>query len=454
MNLADKKIVVVGLGRTGLALARFLTNAGAAVTVTDSANAAALGNPLQIIHELGITAEIGQHRADTFERADLIVISPGVAHTIEPILKAQKRGIPVIGEIELASRFIDKPIVAVTGTNGKTTTTELIGAMLKSSGHSVFVGGNIGNPLIEYVKDNASADIIVAEISSFQLDTIKYFRPKVSVLLNISADHLDRYPDMQAYIQSKGRIFENQQAEDMAVLNGSDTRVRSLAAALTCKKLIYPTLLENEAGAKLKNGQIILKIKDDKRLNSQICTLNTNKAGFWGRHNMENACAATLAALAAGATVKGVQTALDRFKGSAHRIESIATIDNVQYYNDSKATNVDAVARALECFSQPVVLIMGGRDKGSDFAALKAIIQKHVKTLIVMGEAADRIRAALGQATSTTMAASMKDAVARARRAAEPAEVVLLSPGCASFDSYNNYAQRGDDFRQEVTALK
>ncbi len=234
MQLANKNIVVVGLGRTGLALARFLTKARAAVTVTDSANAAALGNPLQIIHELGITAEIGQHRADTFERADLIVISPGVAHTIEPILKAQKRGIPVIGEIELASRFIDKPIVAVTGTNGKTTTTELIGAMLKSSGHNVFVGGNIGNPLIGYVEDNASADVIVAEISSFQLDTIKYFRPKVSVLLNISADHLDRYPDMQAYIQSKGRIFEKQQAEDTAVLNGSDTRVRSLTAALTC----------------------------------------------------------------------------------------------------------------------------------------------------------------------------------------------------------------------------
>lgn len=446
--------MVVGLGRTGLAVARFLTKARAAVTVTDAADETALSDQLQIIRELGITAELGQHRAGTFESADLIVISPGVSHTIEPILRAQKRGIPVIGEIELASRFIDKPIVAVTGTNGKTTTTELIGAMLQSSGCHVFIGGNIGNPLIGYVEDKASADVIVAEISSFQLDTIKYFRPKVSVLLNISADHLDRYPDMQAYIHSKGRIFENQQAEDTAVLNGSDTRVRALTEAIPCKKFIYPAPLENEAGAILKNSDIILKLKDDKMLNPQICRLNTDKAGFLGRHNRENASAAALAALAAGATVNGIQIALDHFEGSAHRLEPIATINKVRYFNDSKATNVDAVARALECFSQPVVLIMGGRDKGSDFAVLKALIQKHVKTLVLMGEAADRIRAALGQAASVTMAASMRDAVAKARRAAEPAEVVLLAPGCASFDSYDNYAQRGDDFRQEVFALK
>jgi len=454
MNLAGKKVLVVGLGRTGLALARFLTKRRAAVTVTDTAHETTLRDQLQIIRDLGITAEVGQHRDATFEGADLIVISPGVPHTIEPILRAQKRGVPVIGEIELAARFIDKPIVAVTGTNGKTTTTELIGAMLKSSGRHVFVGGNIGNPLIGYVEEKTSANVIVAEISSFQLDTIKYFKPKVSVLLNISADHLDRYPDMQAYIQSKGRIFENQQAEDTAVLNGSDARVRALSEAIACKKLIYPTPLDNEAGAILKNNEIILKLNDDSMLRPHVCILNTDNAGFLGQHNRENASAATLAALAAGATVNGIQTALNHFKGAAHRLEPIATINNVQYFNDSKATNVNAVARALEYFSQPVVLIMGGRDKGSDFAELKAVIQKHVKTLVLMGEAADRIGAVLGQTTSVIMAASMRDAVAKARRAAEPAEVVLLSPGCASFDSYDNYAQRGDDFRQEVLALK
>jgi UDP-N-acetylmuramoylalanine--D-glutamate ligase len=457
MNLANKKILVVGLGTTGVAVARYLTRARAAVTVTDSADSNALGSQLEIINELGVTAEIGRHRIASFEGADLVVISPGVSHTIEPVVKAQQCGVPIIGEIELASWFIDKPIVAVTGTNGKTTTTELIGAMLQDSGRNVFVGGNIGKPLIDYVDRKKPADVIVAEISSFQLDTIKSFRPMVSVLLNISADHLDRYSHMQTYVQSKSRIFENQQPEDIAVLNGSDRRVRSLAAAVSCKKLIYPALLEYEAGAILDNDRIVLKIKDINRLghlNSTTFNIKTHSAGFWGLHNRENACAAALAALAAGATPNGVQIALDNFQGSAHRLECIATINRVAYFNDSKATNVDAVVRALECFSQPVVLIMGGRDKGSDFSALIPAIKQHVKTLIVMGEAAHQIEAALGQSVSFIIAASMKDAVTKAYQTAQPADVVLLSPGCASFDMYENYARRGDDFRHTVNTLK
>jgi UDP-N-acetylmuramoylalanine--D-glutamate ligase len=457
MDLANKNIIVVGLGTTGVAVARFLTRVGAAVTVTDSADAKALGNQLELISDLGVTAEIGQHRTESFENADLVVISPGISHMIEPVVKAQQCGVPIIGEIELASWFIDKPIVAVTGTNGKTTTTELIGAMLHNSGRNVFVGGNIGKPLIDYVDRKKPADVIVAEISSFQLDTIKSFRPMVSVLLNISADHLDRYPHMQAYIQSKNRIFENQQPEDIAVLNGADRRVRSLAAAISCKKLIYPALSKNEAGAIIDNNRIVLKMRDINRfdhLNSKTFNIKSNSAGCWGLHNKENACAAALAALAVGATPNGVQSALDNFRGSAHRLECIATMDRVSYFNDSKATNVDAVVRALECFSQPVVLIMGGRDKGSDFSVLVPAIKQHVKTLIVMGEAAHQIKAALGQSVSLKMATSMKDAVTKAYRTAQPADVVLLSPGCASFDMYANYARRGDDFRQEVNTLK
>jgi UDP-N-acetylmuramoylalanine--D-glutamate ligase len=457
MNLANKKILVVGLGTTGVAVARFLSRARAAVTVTDSADSETLGGQLELISEFGITAEIGRHRIASFTKADLIVISPGVPHTIEPVVKAYQGGVPVIGEIELASWFIEKPIVAVTGTNGKTTTTELIGAMLQNSGRNVFVGGNIGKPLIDYVDQKKPADVIVAEISSFQLDTIKSFRPRVGVLLNISADHLDRYPHMQTYIQSKSRIFENQQSDDIAVLNGSDKRVRSLAAAISCKKLIYPALLENEAGAIIENDRIVLKLEGTDgldHLNSTIFNIKSSSAGIWGLHNKENACAAALAALAAGATPDGIQDALDNFQGSAHRLEYVATIDKVAYYNDSKATNVDAVVRALQCFSQPVVLIMGGRDKGSDFCALTAAIKKHVKTLIVMGEAARQIEAALGQSVSYKPASSMKDAVTKAYRTAQPADVVLLSPGCASFDMYDNYARRGDDFRQVVHTLK
>jgi UDP-N-acetylmuramoylalanine--D-glutamate ligase len=456
MNVKDKNIVIVGLGRTGVALARFLARSQASVVITDTADESALENQLEMIRELEIKTELGKHRSETFTKADLIVISPGVPHTIEPVKKARDRGVPVIGEIELASRFIETPIVAVTGTNGKTTTTELIGAMLQSSGRKVFVGGNIGNPLISYADSHDAVDVVVAEISSFQLDTIEKFRPWVSVLLNISSDHLDRYPDMAAYIESKGRIFNNQRLEDIAVLNGSDPRVRGLSANIKCKKLLYPAPLENEAGAMLSGDSIELITKntdifDHLKLNGT--QVKAASRGLMGKHNQENVCAAMLAALASGATLEGVRKALDQYQGSAHRLEHVATINHIEFFNDSKATNVDAVDRALECFQQPVVLIMGGRDKGSNFAILQNRIQKHTKTLIVMGEAADHIRKALRRISSVISASSMQDAVSKAYQAAAPGDVVLLSPGCASFDMYVNYGQRGDDFRRAVQSL-
>ena len=457
MKLAGKKILVVGLGRTGIAAVRFLKKAQASVTATDTADENKVGSQIQMLKELGIKTELGPHQTDSFEHADLIIISPGVSHTIDPIVRARKQGVPVIGEVELASRFIREPIVAVTGTNGKTTTTELIGAMLKRSGRKVFVGGNIGNPLIGYVEKNKPAEIVVAEISSFQLDTIESFRPKVSVLLNISADHLDRYPDLDAYAKAKARIFENQQKDDIAVLNGADERVCSLTQDIKGKKLIYPDPRANEYGAILKNGQIVLKIKNKMTNNSKIqneLTVVTSATGFRGRHNRENACAAVLAALVTGATVEGIQKALNEFKGSAHRLEYIATINNVKYFNDSKATNTEAVIRALECFSSPVILIMGGRDKGSTFATLNDAVRKHTKILYVTGEAANTISAALGMIVPTQTASSIKDAVRKAHGTAKSGDVVLLSPGCASFDMYENYAQRGDDFRQAVNELK
>jgi UDP-N-acetylmuramoylalanine--D-glutamate ligase len=457
MNLKNKKILIVGLGRTGLAVARFLTQARAVVTVTDIADEIVLGDELQQIKQLGIKTELGQHRNDTFENADLIVISPGVPHTIAPVVSAHHRGIPIIGEVELASRFIREPLVAVTGTNGKTTTTELVGAMLKSTGLNVFVGGNIGNPLIGYVEAGQKADVVVAEISSFQLDTIKHFRPKVSVLLNISKDHLDRYPDFDAYANSKMRIFENQQENDIAVLNGADAQVYSRIGHIKCQKWFYPNPQSNENGAFLADNRITLKLNNAKYLNQKIqneLLVDTSAAGFLGRHNLENACAAALTALAAGATIEGIQTALNQFQGSAHRLEYIETINQARYFNDSKATNVEAVVRALECFSQPVILIMGGRDKGDDFKALGDAVRKHAKKLIVIGEAAAAISSALTQIIPATSASSMQDAVRKANEVAAPGDIVLLSPACASFDMYDNYAQRGDDFRNEVIKLR
>ncbi len=457
MRLKNKKIVVVGLGRTGFAAARFLHQKGARVLVADTAGEAQLGDAVRTLREMGVALELGPHRIASFQNADLMVVSPGVSHTIEPIAQARARGVPLISEVELASRFIKEPIVAVTGTNGKTTTTELLGQMLKNSGISVFVGGNIGNPLIEYAGSGQKMQVVVAEISSFQLDTIERFRPKVSVLLNISADHLDRYPDFEAYADSKIRVFSNQQADDVAVLNGSDPLIRAKTKEIKSQRLFFPALEADEQGADLNGKRIILNLNKLNRIQSEIQNqvyLDIAKIRLRGRHNFENACAASLAALASGATLEGIQKTLDHFKGLAHRLEPVATVNGVHYYNDSKATNVDGVLRALDSFSKPVLLLMGGRDKGGNFSKLQDPIQAHAKELIVMGEAAEAIRAALGQLLPTKVAASMQDAVITAFQDAEPEDVVLFSPGCASFDWYKNYAERGDDFRRAVEEVK
>ena len=476
MKLAKKKIVVVGLGITGIAVARFLKKRGAAVIATDSASKQDLGPQLQEMQAAGIPMELGRHSPAVFDGAELIVLSPGVSHTIEPVTKARKRGTPIIGEIELASRFIDEPIVAVTGTNGKTTTTELLGSMLKTSGFDVFVGGNIGNPLIGYADGDHHADVIVAEISSFQLDTIEQFRPEIGVLLNITMDHLDRYPDFDAYAASKIRLFENQQAGDIAVLNGSDLRIRSLTEQLGSKKLYYASLNDDEEGALINGKQILFNFKESIRpghefripnasrtivrqddsgtQNSNQASLDISNIRLKGRHNLENACAAGLAALAAGARPQAIQEALNRFQGGAHRLEWVGTFRGVDFYNDSKATNVDAVIRAVECFSQPVILIMGGLDKGSNFRVLRNVVPRYAKKLIVMGDAASQIQSALADVVSTLSAKSMADAVHQACGIVSPGDAVLLSPGCASFDMYDNYAQRGEDFRRAVEKLK
>jgi len=457
MELAKKTIIVVGLGKTGTAVARFLKKRGVSVVATDLAAESDLGPQVQEIREMDIPVELGRHGSEIFEGADLIVLSPGVSHTSEPVLRAKQHGIPVMGEIELASRFIREPIVAVTGTNGKTTTTDLLGNMLRHSGLDVFVGGNIGNPLIDYVDRKQKADVIVAEISSFQLDTIDSFRPTIGVMLNITVDHLDRYPNFEAYAASKIRLFENQRASDIAVLNGSDPLVRSLTIGLRSKKLIYPVLNENEEGAVLNGSHIFLNIKDPKPINLKIGNqraLDVSNLKQTGRHNLENACAAGLAALAAGASPQAIQQALDRFQSGAHRLEYVDTIRDVDFFNDSKATNVDAVIRAMEYFTKPVVLIMGGLDKGGNFQALRKVIPRHTKNLIVMGKAAECIQSALGDLAPTTAAASMPEAVKQACRLASPGDVVLLSPGCASFDMYDDYTLRGEDFCNEVAKLK
>lgn len=463
MEIENRKAVVVGCGKTGRSVAGFLVRRGARVTVTDAAAEAAMGASAAGLPALGVKLEFGGHRPETFAAADMIIVSPGVAHTIEPIATARAAGIPVLGEIELAFRFIPAPILAVTGTNGKSTVTLLAGEMLKASGLKVFVGGNIGTPLIDCVDAGDSPERVVAEISSFQLDTIAMFRPAVAVLLNITDDHLDRYPDADAYARSKGRIFANQGPADAAVINMADPAVRRVFAERCAagphdppRRFIYGIDDEGRRPAEKADGRAWISDR-------AVC-FETPEAGAFsipradillpGRHNLENICAAGLAVLAAGGTPEGVTTAVRGFTGLPHRVQYVDTVNGVRYVDDSKATNVDAVARALEAFDGPVVLIMGGRDKGGSYAPLKSRFAGRVRHLVVLGEAAEIIAAALGDAAPITRAATMNAAVRAAGAAAVAGDTVLLSPACSSFDMYDGYARRGEDFSRNVREMK
>ncbi len=453
MRLEGKNAVVIGLGVTGRAAARFLKNRGAQVLAVDSGDAEALAEAAAEMAAHGVKTEIGPLRPALLASAELIVISPGVPHTLAPIAAAAGRGAEVIGEIELASRFMNIPMIAVSGTNGKTTATTLIGRILQRSGMRVFVGGNIGEPLIGFVAAGQDAEIAVVEVSSFQLDTADTFRPKVGVMLNVAADHLDRYPDMDAYVASKARLFRNMTPADTAVFNGSDPQVHAMGEAAKARRLVFRWAEDDgdaiEEGALLTEAQMTVKM-------AGIGTIQIAMADFAppGAHNRENAAAAALAALAAGASVEGVRAAIADFAGLPHRMERVATIAGVDFYDDSKATNVDAVRRAVETFTSPVVLLLGGRDKNTDLAPLASIAAGKVRHAVVMGEAAGRLKKVLAPVVPLTEAGSMAAAVQAAYSVSRPGTAVLLSPACASFDWYENYARRGEDFRREVETLK
>ena len=448
MDLRRKRIVVVGLARTGIAAARFLHHAGALVTATDRAEEARLDPEIRVLAEMGIRLELGGHPPELFTAADLILLSPGVPHTLPPLAAARAAGVPVIGEMELAGRFVAEPIVAVTGTNGKTTVTELVGAMLSASGRRVFVGGNIGTPLIAHVAAGTPVDVVVVEISSFQLDTIEAFRPAVGALLNITEDHLDRHADFETYAASKMRLFLNQRTDDVAILNAEDPVIRARTAGLRNRVLFFGR--DAEAAARITRDGRSLALRLTGR---EPADLSLAHFRLRGPHNLENAAAAALTALAADATAAGIQTALNAFAPRPHRLEAIAHVAGVEYVNDSKATNVDAVRRALESFDTRVVLIMGGVDKGGDFGLLRDVVCRRGRALILLGATRERIRQALGGLVPEADVSDMRSAVAAAAALAEPGDVVLLAPGCASFDLYANYQERGDDFRHEVMRL-
>lgn len=443
--------LVVGIGSSGLSMARFLHGQGKQVVATDIDGSKT--REAALLQDLGIPTELGFHNQKTFDQAQTIVVSPGIPLTLVPLAMAAAKGVPITGELDIFSQFNTTPIIAITGTNGKTTTTTLIQEMLEASGIRTFTGGNIGTPLVDYLIQEQKADLVVAEISSFQLDLAKNFRPNIALLLNITEDHLDRYDSFQDYALSKWSIFKNQISTDKAIINQAIDNFETLSSQLASPAFGFSWHLDsdpdsNKEGAWIHEQVIHIRLKD---LSFQIDTQNLPE--LQGCHNRENIAAAALACLLAGAPMDGVLKGLAAFKNLPHRMGFVRQIHGVLFYNDSKATNIDAVIRALESFKKNIILILGGREKGLDLSLLIPGVKACVKQIIALGEAANHIQEILGPVCPVLTADSMETAVAKAYEKASPQDIVLLSPACASFDMYENYKARGNDFIAQVHKL-
>jgi len=429
-NFKDKKVTVAGLARSGMAAAFLLKSRGAEVYATDCGNSGDLRKNAKSLRKKGIKVEIGAHTRGFVKGKDLMVISPGVPED-SPVFKwAAEERVLVIGEVELGYLCCEAPIVAVTGTNGKSTTTTLIGAILKKAGRKAVVCGNIGDPFCGEISKARKDSIVVLEVSSFQLESIRKFRPYISVVLNISQNHFDRHPDLRSYIGAKARIFANQKKSDWAVLNYDDPLVRGLKTKTKARKIFFS---RKKGVPKMVCRKEELKIK--------------------GEHNIENVLACLCVASIFGVKSEAIRKALVAFKGLEHRFEHVADIGGIEFINDSKGTTVLATMMALESCDKPVILIAGGHDKGSDFRRARRLIASKVKKLVLIGEAKDKIRKHLAGAVPCIDAGSMRDAVEKAYSNADPGDCVLLSPMCASFDMFKNFEERGRVFKQAVKGL-
>ncbi len=446
-DLSGMQVLVVGLAKTGLAAARFLSNRGVRVVGTDIRARRELERDFPDLKDLDIELHLGGSDGGVFLRADLIILSPGVPPFIEPLRRAEERRIPIISEIELASWFVTTPIIAVTGTNGKTTTTLLIGEMLQRAGIRVFVGGNVGNPLINLVADDEITDTAIVELSSFQLERIERFRPAIAVLLNITEDHLDRYATFEQYTEAKSRLFMNQKISDVSVLNAADPTVERAASSCRARKIYFNITRKEMEGALLDGHHILLRVKEGEEI------YDLRKSRLMGTHNIENMMAAVVTARLCECPRDLVQQSLETFNGLPHRLEFVREVKGIRFFNDSKGTNVGAVAKSLETFTGPVILIAGGKDKGGDFNPLTKPIRERVKHLILIGEARERMVRQLKGAAPITLADSLDGAVKRAYDLAAPRDTVLLSPACSSFDMFRDYIERGDTFRALVSEL-
>lgn len=450
MEFSQKRILVAGIGKSGVSSSVWLADKGADVTIADVKEERDIdGDALKRLRDAGVRVELGAHREETFAGADLIVVSPGVPLDMAVLRLAGDRGVPVIGDMELASRLFDTPIIAVTGTNGKTTAVTLLGEMIKRSGLKVFVGGNIGTPVMDYVAGKMDSDYVLLEVSSFQLDTTEHFCPRVALLLNITPDHLERYADFDAYAQSKLRIFKNQGRGSYAILNDDDEVLHNFNKTGETSLLRYGMEQVNQRRHAYMNGKTLIARLPGK---NEI-SFDTGSFLLPGRHNIENLMGVVLAALVAGIDRETIQACISTFRGLPHRIEPVGEIKGIGFYDDSKATNVDAAVRSLGGFERPVILIAGGRHKGGDYAPLVEAARGKVKIVILMGESRRLMADAFEGRIPYVFAEDMKDAVARAYSLAVENDIVLLAPACSSFDMFSDYAQRGNAFKMEVERL-
>lgn len=447
MDLKGKKIVVLGVGKTGIATAKFLGKQGAQVAVTDEKPFDAWGADFEsITGEKWL--EKGNYHTGILDGASMVIPSPGVPPKNLILNAAIGKKIPIISEIELAHHFFKTPIIAVTGTNGKTTTTTLLGEILKGAGKKIFVGGNIGNPLIEYAQSETSDEYVVAEISSFQLQWVDKFHPFISILLNITSDHTDYHSSFAEYVKIKSRIFANQTENDFAIMNADDGPQKELTKNIRARIIHFSSKRELSEGIYLEKDRIICRIAKFSQESYPVSMIKIP-----GLHNVENVMAAIAAARLCGVDRQKVESCVSEFHGLPHRIEFAGEKNSIKFYDDSKGTNVGAVARALETFSQPVILLLGGRDKEGDFETLQSIIPGKTKRVILFGEAKERIASLIGNSVEKIKTQKLIDAVEVAYKSAQPGDIVLLSPGCASFDEFRDYKERGDIFKQAVRNL-
>ncbi len=449
LELNGKCVLVVGLGRSGVASALFLKSRGARVTVSDVKSPEQLRDEIPVLLDHGIAVETGGHGERTFHDQDLIVVSPGVPVDAEPLMQARGLSQSIIGEIQLAAEFLKGAIVAITGSNGKTTTTTLIGEILAAGGLKTLVGGNIGTPAISLVERSTPETVTVLEVSSFQLETIRSFRPKIGIALNVTPDHLDRHRTFAAYVDAKARLFENQQPDDFAVLNADDRTCVEFAGRTRGQVFWFSRKREVAQGAFVRKGGVLFR-----RAGAQQEVMLASEIPLKGSHNLENVLAAVCAGALMGCEADKIASAVRNFKAVEHRLEFVATVRGVEYYNDSKATNIDATIKALESFPGNIHLILGGKDKGSDYTVLNDLLRQRVKCVYAIGAAAEKIQSHIKGATSIVPSGTIDAAVKKAAASAQPGDVVLLAPACASFDQFQNYEHRGQVFKELVLALR